>query len=77
MTRSPLNGGVCIVVPNRFLLLPAPAGDLPPGPGFEDGPGGRRRFGPGFYAELLRDLGALALIGLDGARSALTPRPSK
>ena len=66
---SPLNGGVITVVPGRFLLFPAPAADLPPGCDYaNDGPAGQRRFGPGFCAALLADMGAAVVVGLDGAR---------
>jgi hypothetical protein len=75
--RSHLNGGLIIVVPGRFYLLPAPAGDLPAGREWaDDGPGGRRRFSAAFYADLLRDVGAAALVGLDGARCAIADAPS-
>jgi hypothetical protein len=68
---SPLNGGVITVVPGRLLLLPTPAADLPPGGDWaDDGPGGLRRFGPGFYAALLADMGAAVVVGLDGASQA-------
>ncbi len=74
---SPINGGVCIVVPGRVLLFPSPAGDLPPGQQWaEDGPRGRRRFGAAFYAALLSDLGTEVVVGLDAARSAAPSPPS-
>jgi hypothetical protein len=73
---SPLNGGVITVVPGRFLLFPAPAADLPPGSDWADeGPGGRRLFGPGFCAALLAEMGAAVVVGLDGARCAGRRRP--
>jgi hypothetical protein len=68
---SPLNGGVTIVVPGRFLLFPAPAADFPPGCLWaDDGPGGKRQFGPGFCSLLLAEMGAAVVVGLDGARCA-------
>ena len=66
---SPQNGGVVAVVPGRFLLFPTPAATLPLGCDWaDDGPDGKRRFGPDFCAALLVDMGAAVVVGLDGAR---------
>jgi hypothetical protein len=45
-----------IVVPGRFLLFHTPASDIPSGQQWLD-VDGKRRFGPGFYADLLGDMG--------------------
>ena len=64
---NPANGAVHIISPNRLIVFPNPAA-LPDGELWStDSP--VRRFSAAFYADLLRDLGAVAV-----ARLAAAPR---
>jgi hypothetical protein len=58
------HGGVHLLAPASLYLFATPA-DLEGGRAWADGAGGRR-FSGAFCADLLADLGAAAVVGLDG-----------
>jgi hypothetical protein len=70
----PANGGVRILAPGALLLFPTPSDDLPAGQEWADAVAadGRaaRRFGAGFCASLLADLGATSAACLGRASPA-------
>ena len=63
---SPANGNLHEVVPGKFVALQGPE-DLG-GRDYEDTEGGARRFSPGFYAGVLRDMGVELVVRLNEAR---------
>jgi hypothetical protein len=66
MNRRPCNGEVQIALPGRLLFFRAPSAALPPGVDWSDESCSRRQhFSAGFYAGLLRDLGATLVLALD------------
>ena len=49
-----INGGACVVVPGKLIVIPRPDA-LPPGCAWCDGQGGARQFSVDFYGPLLHD----------------------
>jgi hypothetical protein len=73
--RSYINGEVCIIVPHTLILFKPPSSALPPGQPWADAPTtGERLFGPDYYADLLPDLGAAAIVAL-GSGGGYDPAP--
>ena len=61
-----INGSILRIIPGKFLIFDAPDPSIPADKLFQD-VGGRRRFTPGFYADLLHHLGVRLVLRLGAA----------